>query len=501
MFKKNSAPIDKSTLPQDKVNLKPFMGFRPGVYLAGIYSIILIVILFFVLLFPGISNPGALLVIRSEPHGAAISVDGVYKTAAPGEVFAARGLRQIELSLPGFTAIQLEVDVRGRLFASLLFPRRIEIRESLTAYSPIQSFIDEAADYAAWTFAGEPTPTYQIPLSLSEGVYRFAPEASDPEVRALMEDTITASARFAVTRAALRDLLRAKLLLDNQGLSPSPLSLLGTIEDIIIFLDENPESAAWLGSTLSREDALPLTASGWHAEAAASSPSLVSGQGMPGASPMQIGLLNFRMIPGGQNLLGNNFHRETTVDTFYISETVISAAAWNAFLEQNPRWRIENTAALINEGLVSTGYLEIVSGAPVDGVAGISWYAARAFCQWLDSVFRETYPVLSGSWEIRLPTEAEWEYAARLLSTNFTNPFRFGLYWEWCEDPFAPLGFLSAPAAAIDALGSPERSVRGGSWINPVGSVSIETRASLPPAFASPFVSFRPVLAPRRTYP
>jgi len=503
MFKKKSVTINETTLPQDRVALKPVLGLRPGVYLAGIYSAILVVILFFVLIYPGISNPGALLVIRTEPHGAAILVDGVYMDAAPSEIFAARGLRRVEIRLPGFRPEQIEVDARGRLFASWLFPRRIEIHQTLTAYSPALSFVDEAADYAAWTFTGESTATYQIPLSLSEGAYRFGPAASDPDARRFMEDTITASSRFAVTRAALRDLVRAKSLLDNQGLSPSPLSLIGTIEGMIAFLEQNPGSAAWLASILSGEDGDTITASAWYAETVyqRQSEAQIPANAAVGAASLQIGFLNFRMIPGGFDLLGENFPAQTNVDTFYISETVINAAAWEAFLAQTPKWQKENTAALVAEGFASMGYLETVSGAPAEGVAGISWYAARAFCQWLDSVFRQSHPVLSGVWEIRLPTEAEWEYAARLLSPDFTNPFGFGMYWEWCEDPFAPLGFLSAPAAAIDALGSPERSVRGGSWINAPGTVAIETRASLPPSFSSPFVSFRPVLVPRRNNP
>ena len=464
------------------------MNIRPGVYLACIYGAALLVILFFVLVRPGIANPGGLLVVRSDPWGAAVLVDGVYRGTAPGEFFVPRGRRTIELRLPGFTPVTAEAEVRGRIFASRFFPPRTELRKTLEAPNPAAAFTVEAKDYAAWTFAGEPSAAHQIPLSLSEGAYRFGPAASDPAVRNSMEATIAAAARFAVTRASLRDLVRAKTLLDNQGLSPSPLSLLGSAEDLIGFLDGNPKAALWLGSVLTGDALSTMTASSWYAEAARRedpSPPPVAG-----VQTLQLGQLHFRLIQGGP-LTGQNFPTGTTVHTFYVSETVISVLAWELFLQQHPRWRQENTEALAAEGLVSGGHLQTITspGAPAQGVPGISWYAARAFCQWLTTFLPPHY----AAWEVRLPTEAEWEHAAK------TGAINTGLFWEWCEDPFVPLSFLSAPPA--DALGSPERSLRGGAWVNPTGSVGNETRGSLPPSFSSPFVSFRPVIAPRGNQP
>ena len=484
----------KETLPEDEVHLKPFLGLRPGIYLTIIYSGVLFVILFFVLLYPGISRPGSLLTVKSEPWGAAVLVDGVYRDAAPCEIFVPKGRHGIELHLPGFLPVQTEQETGGRLFASALFPLRTELKQKLQAADPAGAFVDEAAEYAAWTFAGEPSAAYQIPLSLSEGAYRLGSAAADPAVRKSMEGTIAASSRFAVTRAALRDLIRAKTLLDNNGLSPSPLSLLSSAEDVIGFLRENPQAALWLGGLLNGEAQSTLTASTWHEEAAAPGKQPMQGNfaGSIGISPqtaIQIGPLTFRMIPGGP-LMGNNFPQGTTVGTFYICETPVSARAWESFLEAEPRWRKENTDALVKEGLVKEGYLETVPDAPSNVVAGISWHAARAFCEWLNASLPAQYAGL----ELRLPTEAEWEYAAK---SSILDESSFGSFWEWCEEQFVPLSFLSLPNGAA-ALPSPERPLRGGSWVNQRGTVGIETRASLPPSFCPPFVSFRPVIAPKR---
>jgi formylglycine-generating enzyme required for sulfatase activity/serine/threonine protein kinase len=171
------------------------------------------------------------------------------------------------------------------------------------------------------------------------------------------------------------------------------------------------------------------------------------------------------------------------------------------------------------------------TGFPADDsrpVVLVSWNDAVAFCEWLSKVEGKTY---------RLPTEAEWEYAARAGSTTRyhfgdqhgdldayawyglnsrgkphpvghkkANPWRLydvhGNVAEWCQDGFDPDYFGSSPSADPAGPASAEHRVRrGASWTGGGLFHRSASRDHADPSAASTTTGFRVVYDPFRDPP
>jgi hypothetical protein len=438
-----------------QVKFEPIYGIRPGVYLTFLYSFILLLILFFLFLFPGIKNPGAVLIVKTEPAGAAVRIDGVYRGVAGSKIPVSKGIHTIEAVMPGFESQSSVHEIPARYLGSLFFPLYKKIEFTLKTSDPADAFALYAADYAKWTFAGEPTASWQIPMSLSEGAYRTG-NVKKPNY--YMNQILLASSNFAVTKAAVRDLIRAKILLDNCGNAPSPAALINSISGILEFLSENQNSAKWLSKVLPREQASVIEPSKWlKNQSGVPSKPLISSA----TESVRMAGVNFIQVSHGYDGYG-----------FMISENPVSRSLFETFLNEKPEWREHQTDYFPQE--ISTYPWEIDKNI----ITGVTWYAAQAFCDWI--ALRMSVP--SGM-EVRLPTEWEWADAANYIS-NMKNPG-----WEWCANPYAPLE-LTYSSQGKEAVGSPERSLRGRQ-----SSSSMETRASLPPDLSSPIITFRLVIA------
>ena len=478
----------------DKVLLKPILGVEPGIYLACIYAFVFASMLFGLLFLPGLLDKRSLVYFDSEPKGVAIKIDGAFVGATPFELQVSAGMHQIEYGLSGFRIEKRKADFGGSIFASLIFPKKVADHIELICSDPVRTLAKGASEFAAWAFAGEPTLAYQVPSPLSESAYRIAPALRDDitlqEKSAMI---LQEAARYASTEASLRDLTRATFLLGGAGLSSSPTVAIGAMSDMLQYLSMTADSSRWLAATLPQSASNIILSSSWFTAEHTSSNSLsdkeaTSKIGNISTKPVTIASVTFNPVPKGHLATIDGVKRNIPVNSFLIAEKEITLTVWIEFLKANPEWEPGNTVNLLEKGLISENYMQEYSAPayPKDAVSGISWFAAKAFCNWLQGQL----PAEMKGFRVDLPTEIQWQYAAELDSIQATG-FE-GSLWEWCAEYFAPNAFL--PAVSGSFVDGPERSIRGGSWINASGTVNTSTRASLPPSSCSPFVGFRPIL-------
>jgi len=400
------------------------------------------------------------------------------------------GTHTITAVMPGFEEITEIHEIPTRIFGSLFFPRITKIEFTLETVDPAAAFTLYAREFAEWSFGGEPTDRWQIPQILSEGAYRIGRSVLEgsEEQRGELQQILLAASLFADTKAAIRDLIRAKMLLDNYGNSPSPQGIIGSIKDILGFLSENPGSAAWLFRVLPDDAASIIGDSGWfHDEFFAPIEFFPDSQANSALPRLQLAGLNFIGMNAGKfhntgyastyKPSGNSVY----IDRFLISEFPVSRSLFETFLFEKPEWKEHYTDYFTEEIAFIPGTIQR------DIITGITWYAADAFCKWLS----ERLPSSLAGMEVRLPTENEWGYASLGISSMQGT----GLEAEWCADPYVHLRFITAPEEKL-AVGSPERSIRGKTAMesDQVREPAIR-RGSLPPDLSSPFVTFRPVIA------
>jgi formylglycine-generating enzyme required for sulfatase activity len=210
----------------------------------------------------------------------------------------------------------------------------------------------------------------------------------------------------------------------------------------------------------------------------------------------------------GVDMVLVNVEGDSMIKPFYIGAFEVTQNQWE---------KVMGTSVLQQKDLINSDY-------PMRGVGEnypmyyVSWDDAKAFCKRLSVRTGRTY---------RLPTEIEWEYAARggkhyeiamysggtcidsvaWYSFNSNNsahqcgtkqPNVLGIYdlsgnvWEWCEDN----SLTCSSDSNEDVSSSRYYILRGGSWFCDSSCCEITNRGSAASDYSIYHIGFRVVLDP-----
>jgi formylglycine-generating enzyme required for sulfatase activity len=524
--------ISQEDIDSAAVKLKPIAGISPHTYIPVIYGLVLCLILFLVLFLPGLVNRGSVLDFQGAPGNCAVYIDDVFKGSTNQSLFLRSGTYKVKLEHAGFRPQEVSVKVGGRVFGTLFSASKCAVEYSLESDKPEEFLASAFSEYATWSLSGSPSALYQLPMVLSAaasdlakaqvlqkgklfGTSSGADSVAQPEPtseRAFGLDVLS----MAASPAAARDGLRASLIVAANG-RPGPLSLIASARDLSAALAGSKAGVVWLKDMLSQKSYSNYAAIVGAAKSivpdATSVPKTVGRVTVGGVSFVQFSPGTF--VVAGQAPSGSFAPYNVEVPAFGLATTEVTNAQWLRFLQENPMWRPENRDALVRQGLADNDYLSGWKGeANSLPIVEVSWFAANAYCEWLEKAAPPGY-------KVTLPTEAMWEAAAKAglamnqggttlsntqavwSSSTRTGPEpvgslgaspsglsdMLGNVWEWTLDAYRPY-----PGLAIGKFSGNEKAVRGGSWANAKDSITAYSRGGVAATHGSPYLGFRPAL-------
>ena len=476
-----------------EVKLKSIFGIPPGLYLIILYTFIVLATLFIVFFLPGIIRNGSEVSFSTTPYGAAIYCDDIYIGSGEVAKFIPKGTHTFSFKKTGYKSEVIKLNIRGKIIFSWMFPRRESVNTSLKLDSLDTYLFSRAKTLYEWSFITDYSSNYFYP----ELFTKVAEDLADTDLSA---DQITRVSEFYKHTAALISSdkmfsdysIGAEILNKRYGIQFTETSHVELLQNYFAKTDIAKKSSSAILDN-----------------------NYVTGNQKNGFEYIQLFDTSYVQLSAVNVLSGNpdfmstskltEYPTQVTMDPYAIASKEISVKDYALFLKQNPGWSISNKQNLLNDGLVDEQYLldvNLLNQTDLP-IRNISWYAAKAYCNWVSDVMPSEYSNLYMS----LPSTSQWQYAASIFQNTYTTvlssakiftkvPVNFmGNVWEFCSDTYLPTG--SALYLNIDnELKSDwtQITVMGGSWANNPSDIALYTIGSIEPYSCSEFIGFRPVL-------
>lgn len=212
----------------------------------------------------------------------------------------------------------------------------------------------------------------------------------------------------------------------------------------------------------------------------------------------------------------------------FVDDNGYEKPRWWAWSELAEGWRRNNRRKAPN----GWGQQTVHPNRPV---VDVTWFEANAFAHWLTERLHTTGLLFDGE-VVRLPSEAEWECAARgsrarrypwggeawdplranIDQSELDRPTAVGTFplggtpdeeagalhdlagnvWEWCRTRYQPYPYTPSKGGCNNPVGREDLVLRGGSWIDDEKYVRCSSRIGFQPDVEFIDFGFRMVVSP-----
>ncbi|NIZ47427.1 PEGA domain-containing protein [Entomospira nematocerorum] len=452
-----------------QVSLKPIAGMNPRLYLKIIYATLLISVLFFLFVLPGLVQYGSVVYFSSTPERASIYVDGKRIGSTPMHIFIPAGDHEILFTKPFFIEQKESITIKGRRFFSLFIPQTKHITPDLQMFD-IHGLLESS--YKEASFAYSATYSSKFPRE------PFLLHALDDLIASRHIETHRDDIlRWAIDswalisdQQSLEDVTQMWKILQQHNF-PIDMNIITAIRfdtnnpqlsDIIQYQQEYSRSDYTNDFMPYRQTTPPPRIA-------------VNGIIFKYQSPSSFIMGD----PVQQNGI-KEFSSTVSLNEFYYTDNLITQSEFNRILSKQGKTSDDLSDVIFDR------FDPAISNQPVSYV---SLPVAKLFIEQLNRELTQ----LQMPWHARLPYESEWEFLAqsRLINTA---------YYEWMEEGYYPLkNLLFASKPTVQTQFQPFlQSVRG---FDPLADrIMMQQyflRGAQDPSWQSPFISFRIILEPQ----
>ncbi|WP_174220857.1 PEGA domain-containing protein [Borrelia turcica] len=390
-----------------KVKLKPILGIVPKVYCLLILLILLLTLLFIFFINPKLKNPGAYLHIKTNIYNAHVYLDEKYLGRTPLNKYINVTKGTLRIKRLGFDTYEKQIEIQNKFFTSYNFNVNLELKDPDKIMNQRQKELSVMTKIKNTSDNIQPIPIFSLLLNdlkdNPEHIKNFF-KISIPHLNssAMFKDFLTAYKDIYLINTKYNKEIWESL---QQNFNLENRAIIWFFQNLDKEQQEQISNETWftrLIEELKNENKILTFAN----------------------KNVDLDFKGFKKIASGtiESIQNYKLHsHDVTIKTTYklkeflMQNQNITKAEYQMFLNENPKWKLNNKDNLIKEELVDERYLKNFEQMPSnEDITDISYYAALEYAKWYSSNLPKGFTA-------RLPLSQEWELYQREESKSVNN--------------------------------------------------------------------------------